>query len=107
MPADTADVKVHVRPSEAGDAHALPELKDVLTDPVPWAELNRLARQARKAWADARLADLRDSAERAAGEQMPAPVVRDLADRVKRAERDAEAAGRCLKVFQQRVVPGP
>jgi hypothetical protein len=59
----------------------------------------------RAALAHARLGDLRDLAARAGG-GAPAPVVRDLARRVRRAEREAAAADRALRAFQERTPPG-
>jgi hypothetical protein len=59
----------------------------------------------RAALAAARLTDLRRLAERA--ECAERPLFRDLARRVKRAEREVAAADRTLRDFQARVPPGP
>lgn len=59
----------------------------------------------RAALAAARLTDLRRLAERA---ESGGPFsVHDIARRVKRAEREAAAADRALRDFQERVPPGP
>jgi hypothetical protein len=59
----------------------------------------------RAALATARLADLRWLAERA-GSEGPT-FARDIGRRVRRAEREAAAADRTLRAFQERLAPGP
>jgi hypothetical protein len=59
----------------------------------------------RAALAAARLADLRRLAGRVEGEATT--VALDVARRVKRADREVAAADRTLRVFQERVPPGP